>query len=224
MITKLERGFTLIELLVVITIIGVLGALLLPAVFSAQEKAKMGVCQNNLKQIGLAVQSYYVSLGRKRYYPYVSATENLIASRLHFAGNTEGEKFAEVLFMGRRPTLDNSDILNCPSSIAQFTVWPYETHTTEFNYEVGDSGYLYRDTANYRLFNQDPTGTPVACDRARNHDHSFQILFLDGHVDSYDYDGAIFSFDNDQNASSPLMDGPADGMGGSTGLNEILIE
>ena len=70
---SLPRGFTLIELLVVIFIIGLLTALIIPAAQKARESSRRAQCVNNLKQIGIALQSYVASYN---VFPGIGLPEN----------------------------------------------------------------------------------------------------------------------------------------------------
>ncbi len=92
-----RRGFTLVELLVVIAIIGILVALLLPAVQSAREAARRSQCLNNLKQQGLAAQNHMSTYGGLLPPGYLREQGSFIKRGL----------FTEMLpFMEEQPTYD----------------------------------------------------------------------------------------------------------------------
>ncbi|MEN1680915.1 MAG: DUF1559 domain-containing protein [Planctomycetota bacterium] len=140
-----QRGFTLVELLVVIAIIGILVALLLPAVQSAREAARRSQCVNNLRQLGIAFQNYHDTNGelpagsvsccwgtwQVRVLPFLE--QQVLADRYQFlprnATTFDFDFVYDALDLTASPPMRNREVsqtriesLTCPSDEPQVSV------------------------------------------------------------------------------------------------------
>jgi prepilin-type N-terminal cleavage/methylation domain-containing protein/prepilin-type processing-associated H-X9-DG protein len=146
-----RTGFTLIELLVVITIIGALMAMLLPAVQSARETGRRSQCQNNLKQIGLAIQNFEAS---RRALP--TGGEGTDFSVPANGGQTKFSK--QALFTVLLPYIEHNDLY------VQIDLTKSYRDTTLNSSGVSNASICQRDIAAYLcpsnpyLSSKDPAG------------------------------------------------------------------
>lgn len=102
-----RRGFTLVELLVVIAIIGILIALLLPAVQAAREAARRSQCVNNAKQIGLALHNYHDTF---QCFPPAVINSGALAMTNYSGGVKNTPGWALILpFLEQQPLYDKLD-------------------------------------------------------------------------------------------------------------------
>ena len=153
--TTIRRGFTLVELLVVIAIIGILIAILLPAVQAVREAARRLSCSNNLKQMGIAVQLYHGSF--KQFppgYRFIagSTTDTVGGPSLALLPFLEQENISSNIDFSQawwtfRPDIAKTSlsIFKCPSDgFEDVTVYP---ELTGFGLPMGDaaanSSYAY---------------------------------------------------------------------------------
>ena len=122
--TKFAAAFSLVELLVVIGIIGVLLALLFPALSKAREQAKCVACQSNLHQIGQYLLIYANNWEGWMYPPEMVAT------------NPEDQRWPVAVF---KPAVWNPDVLVCPSDYQ-----PALDHSYVLNYHLYLRGIRYQ--------------------------------------------------------------------------------
>ncbi len=191
------RGFTVLELLVAIAVVGLLAALLLPALMAAREAARRTTCSNRLRQIGAAFQLHHDRIGElptawqqagdDRQFAYGWATQilpdieqtNLSQQLLH----TARPSAAAVLQFAELPEL------LCPSDITEpfFDLWP----AAAIGEPAGHAGVASKESEQY----PNSTSSPLI------------------HLPTANYQGVFGTSEADEAYESPALSNPAFGEG-----------
>jgi prepilin-type N-terminal cleavage/methylation domain-containing protein len=175
------RGFTLVELLVVIAIIGILIALLLPAVQMAREAARRSECTNNLKQLALAVHNYVDSF---KVFPQKKAGTTAGSDCSQHNANYGSGWMRLLPYYEQQPLYDawKSDLTvgsivypawgPCPWGTWDDTYWPYQTQVNDLMCPSDPDIENKGATASGRTSYMFSVGDSIFYDGSRGHNQS----------------------------------------------------
>lgn len=188
---RLQRAFTLLELLVVIAIIGILAALLLPAIQKTLVKAKQTWCGNNLKQIGIGFHSFAHDHGSL--FPQQVSTQNGGVRELGLAATTTvGEIWLRPeVFRSLSNELGNVRVAFCPAtklSASNFTALRPALVTYFLNlrsrYDQPESVLVGDNNLDPKLSGRTNGGAMLELRwPPERHDSRGNVLFADGHAE-----------------------------------------